>query len=131
MSLFKSIGRAIKKVAPYAAIGAAAWYTGGAALTVYARAQELRAAGRAPTQGGPPVYYSAPFNPGYSYSGAMDGYGGGYGGSAFQAYGGTGGAAIPIEQSSGEARSPGFQITPVMAIAGVGVLLLGFLAFRR
>jgi fucose permease len=123
----RKIERKIRKPLKAIAIAAAVYYTGGAALALYAKSRQQAQGPQEPQFVNVP--YSAPFNPGYSYTGPPESYGG----AAFSASGGTGGAAIPslMGDSNNAPTSSGFTITPMMGILALVVILFGFLFLRR
>jgi len=126
MGLFRGLRKTLRKVVKVAAIGAAVYYTGGAALSAYNRSREQPQAPQEPQFVNYP--YSAPFNPGYSYTGPPESYG-----AAYQSLGSTGGAAVPSMQGGGDgAPAPaGFTVTPMMGILALVVVMFGFLFLRR
>lgn len=140
MGFGKSFRRALRKVGKVAAVAAATYFTGGAALTLLAQQQQAKAAAKAQAQQQAaaeqqylaglnfnPQSYSAPYNPGYGYTGSADSFGG-----AASMMGG-GGAAIPISQVGGDSGGGGggFQVTPMIALAALGILGVGFVLLRR
>lgn len=125
-----SLKKRLRKIAVVAAVAVASYYTGGAAAAAYAKYRAAKKAAAAPTGPqfiGVPPDYSAPYNPGYSYTGSPDQFTG----AATQTFGGYGGAAVPIEKAPPELARSGFNVTPIMALGALGLLGIGFVLLRR
>lgn len=122
-----SLKKRLRKVAVVAAVAIASYYTGGAAAAAYAKYKAAKKPQAGPQFIGVPPDYSAPYNPGYSYTGSPEQYTG----AATQTFGGYGGAAVPIEKSASDVPRAGFSITPIMALGALGVLGVGFMLLRR